>query len=170
MIFKDNIINNTNEISYRRESEIDKAFEYLDKLDKELNRLKDLNNSTISFFSIFAPKNEYRDFTTITKCTVTKSENYIKDGYEFKIKQEKVYTKKRLNKPTYYTFYVDIKYYNEKRLKQFYREFRKESDSKNYYKVMSGIFKHLKRRDIMEKLFDMKLEKIKKYKKYLNQS
>ena len=72
-----------------------------------------------------------------------------------------------MDKPTYYTFYTDIKYYNEKRLKQFYKEFRKESDSKNYYKTMAGIFRHLKRRDIMEKLFDLKLEEIKKYKKHL---
>lgn len=148
---------------YRTESEIDKAFAYLDKLDNEIKELNDLKyQNTFNIFSIFSKKSY--DSLNMTKRKILKSQNFIKAGYEFRIRLEAIYTENHEEKPTYYIFYSNIKYYNERRPKQFYKEFSKEKDAVNYFKDMQGVFTHLKRRDLMEKLFDMKLKIIKSLK------
>ena len=116
----------------------------------------------LNIFSIFSKKNY--DNLNMTKKKILKSQNFIKDGYEFRIRLESIYTENHEDKPTYYIFYSNIKYYNERRPKQFYKEFGKENDALNYFKDMQGVFTHLKRRDLMEKLFDMKLKIIKSLK------
>ena len=148
---------------YRKESEIDKAFVYLDDLDNQIKELKDSKyQNNFNIFSLFSKKNY--DNLNMTKKKILKSQNFIKDGYEFRIRLESIYTENHEEKPTYYIFYSNIKYYNERRPKQFYKEFGKENDALNYFKDMQGVFTHLKRRDLMEKLFDMKLKIIKSLK------
>lgn len=153
------------DVSYREESEIDKAFNFLDKLDAEIEELENSEyNCNFNLFSIFSKKDYKNSNIEITKKKILKTHNFIKDGYEFRIRLEAIYTVKKTEKPTYYIFYSNIKYYNERRPKQFYKEFVKEQDAIKYFKDMEGVFTHLKRRDLMEKLFDIKLEIIKKLK------
>ncbi len=152
------------EVSYRKESEIDKAFDYIDELDAKIKNLRgssSLNNNKIC--SIFSFKKNYNN-SPIVKTQRIKSKNFIKDGYEFRIIMDKVFTEKSKDKIAYYIFYVNVRYNSEKRNKQLYQEFNKLDDIKKHYKNMEGVFKLLKRRDLIERIFDFKLKEIEKMK------
>ena len=76
---------------YRTESEIDKAFVYLDDLDNQINELKDSKyQNNFNIFSIFSKKNY--DNLNMTKKKILKSQNFIKDGYEFRIRLESIFS------------------------------------------------------------------------------
>jgi len=77
---------------------------------------------------------------------------------------DKVFTEKSKDKIAYYIFYVNVRYNSEKRIKQLYQEFNKLDDVKKHYKNMEGVFKLLKRRDLIERIFDFKLKEIEKLK------
>ena len=159
--------------TYMIESEIDKAFPYLDKLNEEINIAKKLEaNKTnekykFDFFRIFKSnkKNEIEKENIIGKNTkYLKSKNYKKDGYEFRIKLNMKYDDSQL-KSCYYEFFVNIKYAEEKRKKEFYKVFFNKEDAKKYYSNWEGIMKNLTRRDIMEKLFHEKINELENYKR-----
>lgn len=152
------------EVSYRKESEIDKAFDYIDELDAEIKKLRGSNSLNYNkLYSIFSFKKIYND-SPIIKTQRIKSHNYMKDGYEFRIIMDKVFTEKSKDKIAYYIFYVNVRYNSEKRIKQLYQEFNKLDDVKKHYKNMEGVFKLLKRRDLIERIFDFKLKEIEKLK------
>ena len=156
------------DICYRKESEIDNAFKYLDALDKEIKDLT-FQASTIKYdknikerkFNIFKflSKNVEKEKTVKEKRKLLRSGTYNKDGYIFKIRLYNV-SDEISNEILYFEFYSNIIYANERRNKQFYTQISDENNAKQYFENMSAVFKILKRRDLMEKLFNSKLEEI----------
>lgn len=151
---------------YMIESEIDKAFPYLDELNKELSILE--KGKTISkkinllnIFSFFK-KTSYDLIANNTK--PIKSKTYKKDGYKFIVKFNMKYNESN-SKPYYYEIFINIIYSKEKRCKEFYKKFNDIIEARECYKTWEGMFKHLTRRDIMEILFKEKLESIKQLSK-----
>ena len=87
------------DVSYREESEIDKAFVYLDKLDAEIEELENSEYiCNFNLFSIFSKKDYKNSNIEITKKKILKTHNFIKDGYEFRIRLEAIYTVKKTGK------------------------------------------------------------------------
>lgn len=170
------------EIKYRKESEIDKAFPYLDELNANLKELKkevkiELPEPTKRKFSIL----NIFSFRKNTSCKKTKvleeseeiipkktkyisSKKFKKDGYEFLIRFNMKYNEST-SKPSYYEVFINIKYYEEKRNKEFYKKFKDYNEANTHYNNWEGMLKHLTRRDIMERLFKEKLNEIEKYSK-----
>lgn len=163
--------------SYRKESEIDNALPYLDKLNEEINKLTKqkeaiLKNQKPRFKikNIFNHKLKNITFieNIIEKQKLIKSSSYKKDGYFFRVRLYKTYNEKDITNTLYFTFYVNIKYDDIIKKKQFFKKFIDENEAKIYYKNMCGVFKNLRRRDLMEKLFKEKEEEIKILKLWIN--
>ena len=155
------------------ESEIDKAIPYLDKLNTEISQLKtgklrgsyrskSLNiPKKFSLFSLFKKKVTINQkVSTTAKRRQVRKQSYIKDGYTFTIKLYCVSD----GKNQYYEFFADIKYGDEIRKKEYYRTFTDIDKAKKHYEDMKGVFKILRRRELMEKLFTEKLKEIKSLK------
>lgn len=173
------------DVTYSIESEIDKAFPYLDKLDMELTQLKDniekeklLNkspmeeqNKRISFLKLFlSRKPEKKAVKVIDKPAklrkkTLKYQNYSKDGYIFRIQLIQKYDDISIK---YYEFSVNITFDNLVKKEQFYKRFDDVNEAKLHYSNMDGVFKHLKRRDLMERLFNEKQQEINHYKTILS--
>lgn len=171
------------EESYTMESEIDKAFPYLDKLDEEINTLKNSITKKIKEKeSSVKPQKEKSNFLNFfkkreiveikepinkqpqnLKRKSMKSHTFKKDGYEFLIRLGCMYDE-NTNTPYYYEFNVHIKYYDVRRKNQFYKKIDNIDEAKQYYKDMEAVFKHLRRRDLMERLFKEKQQEIEYYK------
>ena len=154
------------EVTYKKESEIDNAFPYLDKLNKEID---ELNKQILSNKKNTAKKRKFKLFSFILKeknevdpikekRKLIKSHTYKKDGYIFKIVLYNV--SNELNNNLYFEFYSNIIYVNEIRQKEFYKQFFDKNEAKKHFENMEYVFKILKRRDLMEKLFNLKLQEI----------
>lgn len=152
--------------NYMKESEIDKAFPYLDELNTKLAALQ--KNATIDspakrkfhIFSFFKDTSDKKvDEMIATNTKYIKSKTYKKDGYQFLVRFNMKYNEST-SKPCYYEVYINIKYSEEKRNKEFYRKFNDVNEAREYYDNWEGMLKHLTRRDIMERLFKEKLESI----------
>lgn len=163
------------ETSYRKESEIDNAFPYLDQLNQELDELikKKETLSTnqkpkFSIVSIFKnKKTNIMPLEIIEKKKLIKSSSYKKDGYYFRMRLYRIYNEKYTAQTLHFEFYVNIKYVNVIKNKQFFKKFMNINEAKQYYDDMCGVFKHLRRRDLMEMLFKEKEEEIKYIKNWL---
>lgn len=165
---------------YNVESEIDKAFPYLDELDKKIYQLeiskkrkllkespKNKHKKKFSLLNIFrfhkAKDKKGRTDTPLNLRRKTlKHHEYPKDGYIFRIQLVQRYNE---NDIYYYEFSVNIKYRESIKKEQFYKKILDLNEAKEYYEKMAGVFRHLKRRDLMEKLFKEKRELIKQLKK-----
>lgn len=171
------------EVSYSMESEINKAFPYLDILDEEIIKYKKIIKEDISkkssplvqkkgfsLLKIFKlQKSQNKKITKLVnnpkklRIKTLKHHNYIKDGYEFHIRIINVF-EDITNITDRYEFSVSIQYNDETRKNQFYKKFECKEDALQYYKNMEGVFKHLTRRDLMERLFEEKKQEINYYK------
>ncbi len=171
------------DIKYVPESEIDKAFPYLDKLDEEIAKYKKNADKKLSkkspqtvqrkrfnLFKIFKhQKPESKEIAKLINSAkklrrkTLKHHNYIKDGYEFHIRVVNIY-EDITNITDYYEFSVSIKYNEQIKKDQFYKKFNNKDEVLQYYKNMEGVFKHLTRRDLMERLFKEKMQEIEYYK------
>ncbi len=158
---------------YSLESEIDRAFPSLDKLDEELNRLKIADKSNIkkkkcNFFNIFCKKKKSSLFNNSSRVLLRKKtlkhREYFKDGYIFRIQLIQRYYEDEIY---YYEFSVNIKYSELVKKNQFYKKFININEAKKYYSDMEGVFKHLTRRDLIERLFKEKKQEIGTYKSNL---
>lgn len=167
------------DVKYTPESEIDKAFPYLDKLDEEIDKYKKrakklpqiVKNKKFILFKIFrkqmlGSKNIGKIINTTKKLRkkTLKHRNYIKDGYEFHIRVVNIY-EDITNITDHYEFSVSIKYKEQIKKDQFYKSFNNKDEALHHYKNMEGVFKHLTRRDLMERLFKEKMKEIEYYKK-----
>lgn len=145
------------------ESEIDKAFPYLDELNAKLKLLNEnkLTKSTslTTIFKLY--KKEKRKLLTKKRRRTLNSKSHWKDGYDFTIKLQCIYDSKNCNN-CYYEFFANIKYGFETREKEYYKKFYNIDKAKKYYNDIEGVFKNLKRRELMEKLFKEKESEIKK--------
>lgn len=161
--------------SYRKESEIDNAFPYLDQLNQELNdlikkkeALSTNQKPKFNIVSIFKnKKTNIMPMEIIEKKTLIKSSSYKKDGYYFRMRLYRIYNEKYTAQTLHFEFYVNIKYVNVIKNKQFFKKFMNINEAKQYYDDMCGVFKHLRRRDLMEMLFKEKEEEIKYIKNWL---
>lgn len=167
------------DVSYSIESEIDKAFPYLDKLDEEISILKNtiekkklvekspMVKTKFNFLNFLLFKLSKEKTVKISKSPqklrykTLKSHKYSKDGYIFYIRllqrfdEEKIY---------YYEFSVNITFSEIVKKEQFYKKIDNIDDAMHYYNDMNGVFKYLKRRDLMERLFNIKKQEIENYK------
>jgi len=142
------------EKKYRQESEYDLAIKYLEELNKKINYLQ---NISIKFrIKQLFSSNQNK----IIKHLTIKSHKYLKDGYEFQTKIEKMYESKEEH--PHYCVYLNIKVGMEQRKKLLYKEFSYLKDASNYFKILNQEIENSKRRDIMEKIFDIKIKEIKK--------
>lgn len=163
------------ETSYRKESEIDNAFPYLDQLNQELDELikkkEALSTNQKPKFSIVNifknKKTNIMPLEIIEKKKLIKSSSYKKDGYYFRMRLYRIYNEKYTAQTLHFEFYVNIKYVNVIKNKQFFKKFMNINEAKQYYDDMCGVFKHLRRRDLMEMLFKEKEEEIKYIKNWL---
>lgn len=161
--------------SYREVSEIDNAFPYLDKLNQELDELNKLKNSLstkqkpkLNIKYLFkSPKLIVLSTDIVEKKKLIKSSSYKKDGYFFRVRLYRIYDENNISETLRFEFYVNIKYVNVIKNKQFYKKFMNEQEAKTYYEDMCGVFKNLRRRDLMERLFKEKEEEIKYIKNWL---
>lgn len=161
--------------SYREVSEIDNAFPYLDKLNQELDELKKIKDSLsikqkpkLNIKFLFkSPKLIVLSTDIVEKKKLIKSSSYKKDGYFFRVRLYKIYDENNISETLRFEFYVNIKYVNVIKNKQFYKTFMNEKEAKTYYEDMCGVFKNLRRRDLMERLFKEKEEEIKYIKNWL---
>lgn len=170
--------------SYLIESEIDKAFPYLNELDEEITHLKKIidkrklakkslqstKKKRFKLFRIFRQqkienKEDIKNVGTPKKLRrkTIKHHKYIKDGYEFHIRIINIY-EDITNLTDHYEFSVRIKFGKQIKNNQFYKEMLNKDEALQYYKNMEGVFKHLTRRDLMERLFKEKRQEIKYYK------
>lgn len=163
------------ETSYHKESEIDNAFPYLDQLNQELNELikkkEALSTNQKPKFSIVSifknKKTNIMPLEIIEKKKLIKSSSYKKDGYYFRMRLYRIYNEKYTAQTLHFEFYVNIKYVNVIKNKQFFKKFMNINEAKQHYEDMCGVFKHLRRRDLMEMLFKEKEEEIKYIKNWL---
>lgn len=163
------------ETSYRKESEIDNAFPYLDQLNQELDELikkkEALSTNQKPKFSIVSifknKKTNIMPLEIIEKKKLIKSSSYKKDGYYFRMRLYRIYNEKYTAQTLHFEFYVNIKYVNVIKNKQFFKKFMNINEAKQYYDDMCGVFKYLRRRDLMEMLFKEKEEEIKYIKNWL---
>lgn len=170
--------------SYSIESEIDKAFPYLNELDEEISRLKKIidkrklakkspqsakkrkfNLFRISRHQKIENKEDIEIIDTPKKLRrkTLKHHKYTKDGYEFHIRIINIY-EDITNLTDHYEFSVRIKFGEQIKNNQFYKEILNKDVALQYYKNMEGVFKHLTRRDLMERLFKEKRKEINYYK------
>lgn len=169
------------DVSYSIESEIDKAFPYLNKLDEEIVQLKQIADKNklskesskivqkrkFNFFNFFLVKNK-TNLNVINspkklRLKTLKHHNFVKDGYEFHIRIVNIYEDKT-NITDHYEFTVTISFNEVIKKNQFYKKISNKEEALQYYKDMEGVFKHLTRRDLMERLFKEKLQEIEYYK------
>lgn len=157
------------DVSYSMNSEIDKAFSYINELDKEIEVLKSKIKERKKYYEkqnfikkLFIPKipNLLIDDTKNIKRNYYKIKKYDKDGYSFLLRTTRVFNIENTNEPCYYEFFVNIKYSFETKSRQFYKRFYNLEETNKYMKDMEGVFKHLTRRDLMERLFKEKKEEI----------
>lgn len=161
--------------SYREVSEIDNAFPYLDKLNQELDELKKIKDSLsikqkpkLNIKYLFkSPKLIVLSTDIVEKKKLIKSSSYKKDGYFFRVRLYRIYDENNISETLRFEFYVNIKYVDVIKNKQFYKKFMNEQEAKTYYEDMCGVFKNLRRRDLMERLFIEKEEEIKYIKNWL---
>ncbi len=147
------------EVTYMKESEIENAFPYLDQLNNEIKELKELSKEPEKKESFITKIFSKNGLPVKLKRKAISSKNFMKDGYEFRIRLGCMYDE-NTGIPHYFEFTVNIKYYDEKRNNEFYKRFDDLADAKKYYENMEGVFKNLKRRDLMERLFKSKIEEI----------
>lgn len=166
------------DVKYSIESEIDKTFPYLDRLDEEINQLKKSidkkspvnRHKKFNFLNIFLIKKPIKETVKINnnhpklRRKTLKYHNYSKDGYIFRIQLIQKYDDISVK---YFEFSVNITFNDLIKKDQFYKKFETPSEAKQYYSNMEGVFKHLKRRDLIERLFKEKLQEIDKYKSIL---
>ena len=81
------------------------------------------------------------------------SKVFKKDGYTFTIKIVRTINKDIFNPQYVYQFYSTLKYGKETRDKLLYEEFLDKDQAIKYFLQMEGVFKNLKRRDLIEKIF-----------------
>lgn len=93
---------------------------------------------------------------------------FRKDGYDFLLRTTRVYKETDTTTRYYYEFFVNIKYNFETKNKQFYKRFTCEAELKKYFEDMEGVFKHLTRRDLIERLFKIKKKEIESLKELIN--
>jgi len=169
------------DVKYTPESEIDKAFPYLEKLDEEITKYKKntdkklphtIKKKRFILFKIFRKqklKSKKIDKLINTskklRRKTLKHRNYIKDGYEFHIRLVNIY-EDITNITDHYEFSVSIKYNEQIKKEQFYKSFNNKDEALQHYKNMEGVFKHLTRRDLMERLFKEKTKEIEYYKNH----
>ena len=161
--------------SYREVSEIDNAFPYLDKLNQELDELKKIKDNLsikqkpkLNIKYLFkSPKLIVLSTDIVEKKKLIKSSSYKKDGYFFRVRLYRIYDENNISETLRFEFYVNIKYVDVIKNKQFYKKFMNEQEAKTYYEDMCGVFKNLRRRDLMERLFIEKEEEIKYIKNWL---
>lgn len=158
------------ELSYRVESEIDNTFPYLYKLDLEIMGLKKeiekkeaekkkVEFKKRSFFKkILKPMKEQEKEEKL-KRKIMRHNSYFKDGYEFRIRLFKIFNEET-EKIKHYEFSVNIAYDNIVKKDQFQKIFLDGQEAEAFFKDMKGFFKNLRRRDLIEKLIDEKLELI----------
>lgn len=171
------------DVSYSMESEINRAFPYLDKLDEEISKLKKISDKKklsekspkivqkkkFNFFNIFLVRKNNKasvkiiDIPKKLRRKTLKHRNYIKDGYEFHIRIVNIY-EDQTNLTDHYEFSVTITFNETVKKDQFYKEMNNKEEALQYYKNMEGVFKHLTRRDLMERLFKEKQQEIEYYK------
>ena len=60
-----------------------------------------------------------------------------------------------------YQFYATLKYNKEIRDKLLFEEFYDKEEARKYFHQMEGVFKHLRRRDLVERIFEDFENKIK---------
>ncbi len=170
------------DVSYSMKSEIDKAFPYLDQLDEEIYQLKTTiekkkllqkspkneQKRKFSFLNIFLVKKQEKkeiikenDISVKLRKKTLKHHNYFKDGYLFQIHLIQRYDEISTR---YYEFSVDITFDELVKKEQFYKKIYNLEEAKQYYLDMEGVFKCLKRRDLMERLFKEKIKEIESYK------
>lgn len=169
--------------SYSIYSEIDKTFPYLDELDNKIDQLKQIIESKkllekspeviqkkqFNIFKIFSlqksKKIECKKIIKNQKKLRTKTlkhHNFYKDGYDFHIRIVNRFEDDP-NTTDYYEFTVSIKYKDMEKKNQFYKKIDTKEEAIKYYKDMEGVFKHLKRRDLIERLFKEKQSEIEYY-------
>lgn len=146
------------------ESEIDRAFPYLDELNKLIEKSdntiqKNNYHPILSFFGIRKNLITHEPIITIQRKRLVKSKTFFKDGYDFSIKLYLIFDEAN-PKYFYYEFFANIKYGFEVRKREFYKKFYNKDEAKKYYEDMEGVFRLLKRRELMERLFKQKLEEI----------
>jgi len=165
------------DVSYSKESVIDRAFPFIDELDNQINTLKlqleevrNKDNNLNFFKKLFNKKNINEEFDDSIKIkrNYCKMHKFRKDGYDFVLRSTRVYKENDPTTPYYYEFFVNIKYNFETKNKQFYKRFACENESKKYFEDMEGVFKHLTRRDLIERLFIIKQKEINSLKDLIN--
>lgn len=167
------------DVSYSIESELDRAFPYLNKLDEEIYQLKNniekkkltskspVDKTKFKFLKFILFKKEVISTNKISqklRFKTLKHKKYSKDGYFFDIKLLQRFDDEKIH---YYEFSVNISFNGLVKKEQFYKRIDNIEDAKEYYKNMEGVFKHLRRRDLMERLFKMKQQEIEYYKSNL---
>lgn len=146
------------DFSYTINSEIDQAIPYLDTLISETKKLKkgyfkeiDNNPSLLKLIKFKLRKNKFNSLDYNKK--YLNSKVFKKDGYTFTIKIVRTINKDIFNPQYVYQFYSTLKYGKETRDKLLYEEFLDKDQAIKYFLQMEGVFKNLKRRDLIEKIF-----------------
>lgn len=157
------------EIKYSVNSEIDKAFPYLNSLNEQLKENKKgyyeerNNNVTIKkIIKYYFSKNKTTNVSSINSGKrYIKSKSYYKDGYTFYIRFNSFINNDPFNICEMYEIYVNIKYDKEKIEKQLYTLIDNREEAFDKFYDLMGMFKYLKRRDIIEMIIKDSKEKLK---------
>lgn len=144
--------------SYTKNSEIDKTIPYLDTLIEETKKrkkgyFKEYNNNPTFFKKLKHKLMKEKDTELDYNKQYLHSKSFKKDGYIFRIKVVRTVDKDELDPKYIYLFYATLKYDKEIRDKLLYEEFYDKDKAREYFHQMEGVFKHLKRRDLVERIF-----------------
>lgn len=153
--------------SYTINSEIDKTIPYLDGLieetkNKKKGYFKEKQNNNPSFFKTIKYKFKKNLVNTLDyEKKYLHSKSFKKDGYIFRIKVIRIVEDNEFEPRYIYQFYTTLKYDKETRDKLLYEEFYDKDQATKYFHQMEGVFKHLRRRDLVERIFKDFEKKIK---------
>ncbi|MBR1377376.1 MAG: hypothetical protein IJ565_06175 [Bacilli bacterium] len=152
--------------SYTANSEIDKTIPHLDSLIEEtMNRKKGYFEEKLtnpSFFKTIKYKFKKNLVDTLDhEKKYLHSKSFKKDGYIFRIKVIRVVEEDDFEPRYIYQFYATLKYDKEIRDKLLYEKFYDKDQATEYFHQMEGVFKHLRRRDLVERIFKDFEKKIK---------
>lgn len=157
---------NDDTFSYTLNSEIDKTIPHLDVLIEETKKQKkgyykevNIEHSLFKILKYQLKKNQGESLDYNKQYLFSKS--FKKDGYIFRIKVIRTVTKDELDPKYVYQFYATLKYNKEIRDKLLFEEFYDKEEARKYFHQMEGVFKHLRRRDLVERIFEDFENKIK---------
>ena len=157
------------EIKYSTNSEIDKAFPYLNSLNEQLKEKKkgyyEEKSSEVTIKKLIKYYFSNNKITKINNADCQrkyiKSKSFFKDGYTFHIRFNSFINNDPLNNCEMFEIYVNIKYDKEKIEKQLYTLTDDRTKAFDKFYDLMGMFKYLTRRDIIEMIIKDSNEKLK---------